>query len=505
MKIYVLSPLKYRSFWVETLSFWGLSCIFLEKGELPPTKATLLADNSEDTLRKSFDFLGEFIENGGNALLIGGIPTVKDALLGGLFSTYTDRGSYCRAPEVETPFDGFLPSDALLFCLDSSEKKRHELSGNIPADATVFARTLTLHRDPSCGKLSLCGRETAPSIIGRKIGAGNLLYLPYTTFSLQSVLQPIVPFSPNNYFTVKNHGAVRLVKGLLATVNPALSFRSIYPHGAASAISITGDVHDYVGIPGREDREWKDMIYNIDIMRDLGLEGKAAFYLSAVVGKKHPVEISKALDRGYELQPHTYIETQYEVEKWDYARQLEDLTLCQTTLTSVYGKEGTFLYGHRTHGYQSNYITREALCTLGNVEYISDLQAWEVPDMLPAELQDTAILYFGLPQKCYGINTRILPLVELPDTVANDHFCYRVYKFTPEQALAFWTSRFDRIYRLGGYWQTCLHPYISIQEAPGREETYKSLLRHMQSKSGVEFINPLELVRFYNQQDGLII
>lgn len=505
MRIYVISPIKYRSFWAETLGFWGLTCTFSEKGELPPPKTILLVDNSEDTLRSSLDFLPEFIVNGGSVLLIGGLPTVKGGLFGELSSSCIDRGSHCRAPEVEVPFDGFLPADALLFCLDAGEKKRHQLFGNIPADVTVYASTLIMDRDPGCGKVSLCGRENTPSIAGRKIGAGMLLYMPYTTFSLQYVLQPIVPFSPNNYFTVKNHGAVRLVKGLLATLNPALSFRSIFPYDAACTVSITGDVHDYVGIPGREDREWNDMMYNINILKDLGLEGKAAFYLSAVVGKKHPVEIIEALDRGYELQPHTYIETQYEIEKWDYTRQLEDLNLCRTTLTAVYGREGTFVHGHRTHGYQSNYITRDALYALGSFEYISDMQAWEVPDMLPPELKDTAILYFGLPQKCCSANSRILPLVELPDTVANDHFCYRVYKYTPEQALAFWISRFDRIYRLGGYWQTCLHPYISIREAPGREETYKSLLRHMQSKSGVEFINPLDLVRFYQQQDGLVI
>jgi len=505
MKIYIASSLKYRPFWTKALNFCGLSFTFLAPGELPPAKSILLADNSDDTLRNHLHYLSDFVINGGKVLLVGGTPCGADLLLPNLTSTYTNRGTSCRAPEIIKPFDGFLPGDALLFCLDFNERKRHKLKGEIPKNTTIYARTLKIERNSATGYLSFIERDDTPLIMGIKSGTGHLIYTPCTTTVFQDVLQPIVPYSPINYFTVKNHGAIRLLKALFTVLLPSISFTPVFPNETKCAVSITGDVHDYSGIPEREDREWDDMIHNMNLLKELGLEGKAAYYLSAVVCEKHPDIFCQALDRGYEIQAHTYVETQYEVEKWDYKRQFDDLALCQSIMTNIYGKEGSFVHGHRTHGYQSNYITREALFDLGKMEYIADMQAWEVPDMLSPELKDAAILYLALPQRCYGANSRMLPLLEIPDTVANDHFCYRVYKYSPDEALAFWISRFDRIYRLGGYWQTCLHPYIAIQEAPGREEAYISLIKHMQSKPGVAFINPLELVHYYRNKDGLII
>ena len=82
--------------------------------------------------------------------------------------------------------------------------------------------------------------------------------------------------------------------------------------------------------------------------------------------------------------------------------------------------------------------------------------------------------------------------MEIPDTVPNDHTLYRLFQLTPDEALTFWKARFDRIARLGGYFQTCLHPYISLFEAPGRKEAYVELLRHMQAKGAV-FLLPSEV------------
>jgi len=287
-------------------------------------------------------------------------------------------------------------------------------------------------------------------------------------------------------------------------VSPDLPFRNIWSDGACCAVAISGDVHDYEGIPGREDREFADMIYNMDLLRDLDLEGKATFYISAVIAERHPETIRQVVSRGYELSPHTYKDTSYTGEKWPYQKQLSDIALCHRTFNGVCPDTDIYKKGFRTHCYGSDSSTREALVELG-VNYIADMAAWETRENLPPELENNGILYLGLPQTGYGYNNLPLQLVEIPDTVPNDHVFYRTWEYTPEKALAEWKRMFDRIYRLNGLFQTCLHPYISLKEEPAREKTYRDLLRYMQSFPGVVFMQMHDAADRFRKTDGLLI
>ncbi|NLY17785.1 MAG: polysaccharide deacetylase family protein [Clostridiaceae bacterium] len=271
-------------------------------------------------------------------------------------------------------------------------------------------------------------------------------------------------------------------------------FREPWPDGVRCVVSITGDVHDYTGIPGREDREWNDMKYNFDLLNEYGLEGKATFFISGEVAVKHPDVIKEGLKRGYELCPHTFKETQYAIEDWDYNRQQEDICRCIKAFENAAFEYDDYKKGFRTHGYQSNRITREVLSDLG-FEYIADMQAWETTGAYNPAFPEKLVNFTAYPQFTGDNGSKVL--LEIPDTFANDHFVYRVMKMSPAEALIFWKKQFDKIYRVGGLFQACLHPYISLKEDPGRENTYRQLLEYILSHSAVSFMRMGEISKWW--------
>jgi hypothetical protein len=157
--------------------------------------------------------------------------------------------------------------------------------------------------------------------------------------------------------------------------------------------------------------------------------------------------------------------------------------------------------GFRTHGYNSNYDTRLALDNLG-YEYLADLQGWEAVGKYNPGYPENLVTYVTLPQHALDYRGRKLKLLEIPDTVANDHFVYRVKQMNAETALDFFKAGFDRMYRLGGLFQTCLHPYVSLKEGPGREETYRELIHYMASHKNVVFLRMNELCGWWNERES---
>lgn len=479
-KIQVLAPHSRRSFWHEALLFWDLEEVFYNI-DSPIT----ICDNSEGTYNNLQ------MDSSSPLLVCGSLPH-------NLFvNTFTSIETIChnnglvdaQAPQLRTDIDGFVSGDILLFLLDCFQRNRRRI---VSTNSIVLATSSNYNYDVAKNQLSdVIKSKDYPMFIRD----GNVIYTPLSLSDYSYVLQPEVSFLQSNPFVVKNYALLRFIKALLVTLCPSLKVKELWPNNSRCVISITGDVHDYNGIKGREDREYKDMMANCDILSDLSLEGRAAWYCSAHIATRHPKTFREAFSRGYEIQPHTYLETQYALENWDYKKQNDDLQRCYQAFEPTSGQRDIFRKGFRTHGYQSNYITREVLNS-NECLYLSDLQVWESHDNLCKDAFEKGILYFGLPQKASGRNGRPLDLIEIPDTVPNDHVLYRLQNMSPVQAFDLWKSRFDRIARLGGYFQTCLHPYISLFEAAGRKQVYIELIKYMQSK-GATFMLPLEVAQHF--------
>lgn len=480
-KIQVLAPHSRRSFWHEALLFWDLEEVFYNT-DSPIT----VCDNSEGTYNNLQ------IDGSSPLLVCGSLPH-------NLFTnTFTSIETIChnnglvaaQAPQLCTDIDGFVSGDTLLFLLDCFQRNRRRI---VSTSSIVLATALNYTYDVAENQLKDVAKNKDYPMFIRD---GNVIYTPLSLSDYSYVLQPEISFLQSNPFVVQNYALLRFIKALLVTLCPSLKVKELWPNNAKCVVSITGDVHDYGGIEGREDREYKDMIANCNILNNMGLEGRATWYCSAYIAELHPNTFKEAFSRGYEIQPHTYLETQYALENWDYNKQSSDLERCYQAFEPVSGESDVFRKGFRTHGYQSNYITREVL-NANSCTYIADLQAWESYDNLCEEAYEEGLLYFGLPQKAQGRNGLPLNLIEIPDTVPNDHVLYRLLNMTPEQALEFWKSRFDRIARLGGYFQTCLHPYISLFEAQGRKQAYIELVSYMQSKGAV-FMLPIEVAQHFS-------
>ncbi|MEM5767148.1 MAG: hypothetical protein AAGU32_02445 [Bacillota bacterium] len=475
-KIEVIAPIRRRNFWQTALWFWGLEAAFCHV-DSPIT----ICDNSDA------NFNNWQPEDGRALFVCGSLPhhILKETTTATEAVKYNNGTKTVFCPQLDADMDGFISGDILLFLLDCFQLSRRRI---VTTTSNVLTSAFSFHYHVAENKLTDTPKHEHYPVLIRE---GNILYSPLNLSDFEYVLQPEIPFFKSNPFVVQNYALLRFIKAALVSLSPALPIRSLWPGNASCCVSVTGDVHDYSGIPGREDREHKDMLTNCDLLRDLGLEGRAAWYCSAYIAERHPDTFKSAFSRGYEIQPHTYLETQYALEEWDFARQKNDIMRCYAAFDSVSNGNDIFRKGFRTHGYQSDFVTREVLDVNGSV-YLADLQAWETPDNLSRTAYEKGILYFGLPQKARGRNGRPLNLLEIPDTVPNDHVLYRLFHMTPEQSFDFWKARFDRILRLGGYFQTCLHPYISLFEAAGRKDAYIELIRHMKSK-GAAFMLPIEV------------
>ena len=389
---------------------------------------------------------------------------------------------------------GFTPGDLLLF---TNYNFRADETAPLLHDGTRYRELARLTPLQQCGPRlwreapGATGATGAtggtPGLLYGRIGSGTVAWLATPAGSLNWVEQPEVPSFTEYPSALENLALIRFIGVMLHYAAPSLQLKPLWPEGAKAVVCITGDVHDYEGIEGRFDREHRDMLYNCDLLKSIGLEGKATFFVSGIVAQRHPEAIKEAVGRGYEIAPHTWRETQYLIENWTYEQQHQDIRACIDAFTLASPGYSGFRSGFRTHGYQSNLATRDVLEQMG-YRYLADLQAWEVCGEDNPGLPEGSITYLALPQRAAGRRGRPLNLLEIPDTVANDHFLYRIMGKTPADALDFWKKSFDLCYRTGGLFQTCWHPYISIQEGEGREAAYRSLFEYILGHKDVLFM-----------------
>jgi peptidoglycan/xylan/chitin deacetylase (PgdA/CDA1 family) len=329
-----------------------------------------------------------------------------------------------------------------------------------------------------------------------------VLYTPLPLGAMTHVSQPEIPTFHEYPYVVENHALLVFIRDLLELAHGDCEFspRPLWPQGARAAVCVTGDVHDYtgIGLPDRADREYRDMLAYMDILEKEGLEGRATLFVSGAVAAAHPQEVGSAIERGYEVCPHTYKDRSYSSLGLGFDQQKDDVERSIAAFRSVSPGHMDSARGFRTHGYNSNGITRAVLDSL-DYDHICDLQGWDPDDVWGDDSGCTA-RYLSLPQAARGPRGQALRLLEAPDTVANDHFVYRVYKMSPDQALAYYKRQFDRIYRLGGLFLVCWHPYIALSEAPGRDETFRAALRYMADHADVAMLQVKELTSWWRHR-----
>lgn len=451
---------------------------------------------------QSADLLEKYVQSGGRLILSGcEARGFADNVLG-LTLRRMQRGNDCRCICVGAEGLGCWKSGEILMFTNTINSGGRDVSaaGWENSGFQCLCGSMKMNRLANRSYDSW-QKDEEPTAMLKQAGQGKVLVIPIPLDEMTWVEQPEIPFFQWYPFQVKNYALMRFVESLNEILETGLAFAPLWPDGARTVVCITGDVHDYEGIEGRFDREYRDMQYNCRLLEQFGLGGCASFYMSAIVAKRHPAEVAQTLSEGYEICPHTYIETQYLIENWSEERQEQDIKTCIETFRKAYPQSDVYCKGFRTHGYQSDFNTRTALENLG-YDYLADLQAWECSGSYDPGFPEGTVTYLGLPQHACDSRGRVLNLLEIPDTVGNDHFCYRLKGMNPEEALAFWKKEFDRIHRLGGLFQTCLHPYISIQEGEGREQTYRDLITYMHSFGDVKFMTMGELAAWWRKRNG---
>lgn len=492
--------------WEMALKFWNIPYELVEPEELawkaPLGYGAAIATEMESMPGEVCAALESYVAGGGKCLVSGFLSASMAKRLGMVKVERVQRGEVHRCIRINHKDGlGVWKDREILFFANTanSSGEDYEVLPGGEQNFSILADSVEMSR-ADCRASTWTGFTAGAgiAIVMGRIGGGSLLHVCLPIGKMEKLEAPDPGDGAHYLYASRNDGVLLLIKSLLDLLNdfeePGL--QGLWPRKARCVVCITGDVHDYTGIPGREDREWQDMLDNFIILREYGLEGKASFYVSGAVAHKHPHVIRQGLGRGFEICSHTYQETQYAVAGLDRQQQQEDINRCLRVFEAAAPGYGCYYKGFRTHGYQSNRVTREILNELG-FEYIADMQAWMPSGSGESRYPGNVVNFTAFPQYSEDGNGKKLPLLEIPDTYPNDHFVYRVMKFDPEQALDFWKSEFDRIYRLGGLFQSCLHPYISTKEDPARERTYRKLLEHILQHSDVEFLTMAELCAWW--------
>ncbi len=501
------APIK---MWIESADFWGIAYEIVDPDtfqqlDLNRYELVLAVDQSALSA-PCFSKLDAYIQNGGNLLISGNLPDAFSGYFGGIRVKQVMRHQTHRCVRMAKNNKlGSWKDGEILFFTNS-----YNCSGKdyvIDTFSGLRANLLgdSYEMDIVNSDLEQWGEwnESAePSIIESRVGSGKVMYIPLCLGEMEWVVQPRIPTFTEFPYVIKNNGIAILMKDIYAYMagSEQFAYKPLWPGGAQCVVVLSGDVHDYEGIPGRANREYRDMIDNANVLREYGLDGKATFFITGAVATKFPDEIIEVLGRGYEICPHTHQDTCYSNAGWDYQKQKADICRCVASFRNIAPEVDDYCKGFRTHGYNSNYDTRLALENLG-YEYLADLQGWEAVGKYNHGFPDNLVTYVTLPQHALDYRGRKLNLLEIPDTVANDHFVYRVKQMNAETALDFFKEGFDRMYRLGGLFQTCLHPYVSLKEGPGREEAYRELIQYMASHKNVVFMRMKDLSRWWNERE----
>lgn len=501
----------FLTMWLKSLDFWNFPYELIgfdtfhkaASQEYDLVLITGIDEVDKDTAGK----LEEYLESGGKLIVCGSLPGAVSKHFGYIKVRKVKRSTVHRCIKInsERDFYNWKKNEILFFTNTfncSGNDYVIDAAASIRGDILAFSQEMSI-MNQGTQEWGDWHSASAPAIIETRAGKGAVMYIPIPIGAMEWVEQATVPYFTAYPYVLKNNGILLLMRNILQhLLGPQnTAFKALWPNNARCVACISGDVHDYPGIEGREDREYEDMLYNFNLLKAYGLEGKATYYVCGAVAKKHPEAIKEGLERGYELCPHTYQETQYSQEQWNYSSQRADVERCIEAFREACPENRAYTHGFRTHGYQSDHITRQALDDLG-YEYISDMQSWEFTGKYNSSRPGDLVTYVAYPQNAVDGKGRPLDLLEIPDSFPNDHVAYRLKGWSPEEALEFWKYEFDRIYRLEGMFQTCWHPYISLKEGKGRENTYRKMIEYMKRHDGVEFMTIGELSRWWRKRSG---
>ena len=499
----------YLNMWLKAFRFWDFQYELIDFNTFDKADMNeydmLLVTGVDEINPDSATKVDRYLRSGGKILVCGSMPKAIAGYFGGIRVNKIKRINRHRCIQIcdSSNFLNWNKGEILFFtntsgCLGTDYLI--EDTTEMEAEIIAVSQEMSLV-NPGTREWGEWSPSSSPSIIKKRVSAGSIMYIPIPIGAMEWVEQAVIPYFTSYPYVLENNGVLLLVRNILERlIEPENNeYKKLWPGNAKCVVCITGDVHDYPGIEGRYDREYKDMGYNFDVLKEYGLDGKATYYVCGAVAEKHPDEIREGLERGYELCPHTYQETQYFTSGWDYNTQRADIERCIKVFTKACPDSRAYTGGFRTHGYQSDLITREVLDDLG-YEYIADMQGWEVTGKYNPSQPEGLVTYVAYPQNAVDKRGRKLSLLEIPDSLGNDHFAYRMKGWSPEEAFEFWKYEFDRIYRLEGMFQTCWHPYISLMEGAGREKTYRKMIEYMKSHDGVLFMTMGELCRWWKEK-----
>lgn len=501
----------YIKMWQKAFGFWNLQYDIIGFDTLDKTGLNeyglLLVTGVDEIGMNSAAKLDEYLNMGGRILVCGNLPGAISRYFGDIKVNKIRRTGVHRCVKINgsSDFHNWKKGEILFFTntyncagIDYVIEDADNLKDNINIIALSQEMTII---NPAAQEWGEWHTGSNPTIIEARVSNGIIMYVPIPIGAMEWVEQAIIPYFTDYPYILENNGILLLMRNMLQQVMDGENtiFEGLWPDNAKCVVCITGDVHDYPGIKGREDREYNDMIYNFDLLKEYGLEGKATYYVCGAVANKHPEAVREGLERGYELCPHTYQETQYAQEKWNYGYQRADIEHCIEAFRDACPENIAYTRGFRTHGYLSDCITRKVLDDLG-YEYIADMQSWEFTGKYNAGQPSDLVTYVAYPQYAVDARGRRLKLLEIPDSFPNDHVVYRLKGWSPEEAFEFWKHEFDRIYRLEGMFQTCWHPYISLKEGDGREKTYRKMLEYMKMHDGVLFMTMSELCSWWKRR-----
>lgn len=512
LKVWVLktegSKTEQWQMWIKALELWKLPYEIVEESaleRLDRTDVGLILIAGADVLGEpGFQRLDSYIHQGGRILVSGNLPDRLAGFFGNIAvrKTVREQTHRCAIITDERGIGGWKQGDVLFFTntyLTSGSDYMIEETAGFKGDIIAASQWMSLV-DEETGEWGDWKDDPSPTLVSADIGQGKIWYTPLVLGAMHWVTQPRIPTFTLFPYEVKNFALLIFMGSLFERLigSEAGSSRTLWPAGAKTVVCITGDVHDYVGLGlgDREDREYRDMIDHMNILQQYGLEGRATYYISGAVVERHPEEMLQGFHRGYEMCPHTYKDTCYCSAGFDYKAQKEDVERCIRAFREIAPQFDDYAKGFRTHGYNSGHETRAALEQLG-YDYIADMQAWEAARYSHPGAPDGLITYMALPQRAVGPRGRPLKLLEIPDSIVNDHFVYRIYGLSPEEALQFYKAEFDKVHRIGGLFQVNFHPYVSLKEAPGREQTFREVIQYMVSHDDVAFLRMDELCHYW--------
>lgn len=542
--------------WQSALDLWQLSWRTCPAGEIaalqPAVDPVLVIDGFTAEASLPWDAINRYVRGGGH-LIIAGMPGVarteareaERELTGAIVAW---PGTEARGFPSLLVMEGLAAlspwkvGEVLFFTNPAFSGSAGQMWGRITAVADpqvqILATTYWTTVLPQAKREAFAGSASdEPGLVGcRPFSAGGqVLYTPIPLGLLHQVMTPQQVEVDSYPYSVANHGVFLLIKSMVchllgAAAAPA-ALLDLWPGGAAGAVCLTGDVHEFHSNPsGNAREEYRYIARMADLVEQGGAPGKFTFYVTGLLAEKHPEALQSAQD--WDFGGHTYSDTGYVDEPppgyaahGDSNPEAPDLTIGREAQKQDVAQTMAAL-GHavpdrpawrrnwRTHYVASTVATRELLAEQRAI-CISDTGLYWAGEWQPDRFGGRRLItYVSYPQRSQGTDRQPLDLWEAGECIPSDYALWVSSQRHPGQpwgqvldgegAYQVWTQRLERAWRSEELLVINWHPFHSLQ-VEERAETLRRTMAFVRHLPGMLFMSMTEVAQWWDARASVRI